>query len=171
MAPRRATADASPSPLRRLRLQADHPLRRHRISRRKVQTPSIKEIRRIEILSEGYVSSTKEETDHEAETETEAETRWERNTRGDARALWVEQLYRYEEFVAKTKADLHARIYMNLHHDFIPKHLAYDYFVHLELILNIYPSKAVDMMNPQLYEGGAAEPLPHSRGAAFQPSE
>lgn len=71
----------------------------------------------------------------------------------------------------KTKADLHARIYMNLHHDFISKHLAYDYFVHLELILNTYPSKAVDMMSPQLYEGGAAEPLPHSRGAAFQPSE
>lgn len=39
----------------------------------------------------------KEETDHEAETETETETRWERSTRGDARALWVEQLYRYEE--------------------------------------------------------------------------
>jgi hypothetical protein len=97
MAPRRAAADASPSPLRRLRLQADHPLRRHRISRRKVHTLSIREIRRIEILSEGYVSAAKEETDHEAETETETETRWERSTRGDARALWVEQLYRYEE--------------------------------------------------------------------------
>ncbi|KAL6806344.1 hypothetical protein GGI42DRAFT_321034 [Trichoderma sp. SZMC 28013] len=97
MAPRRAAADASPSPLRRLRLQPDHPLRRHRISRRKVQTLSIKEIRRIEILSERYVSVAKEETDHETETETETETRWERSTRGGARALWVEQLYRYEE--------------------------------------------------------------------------
>ncbi|KAL6803547.1 hypothetical protein J3E68DRAFT_390884 [Trichoderma sp. SZMC 28012] len=97
MAPRRADPDASPSPLRRLRLQADHPLRRHRISRRKVQTISIKEIRRIEILSEGYALAAKEETDHEADTETEIETRWERNTRGDARVLWVEQLYRYEE--------------------------------------------------------------------------
>ncbi|PNP51044.1 hypothetical protein THARTR1_08272 [Trichoderma harzianum] len=97
MAPRRAAADASPSPLHRLRLQADHPLRRHRISRRKVQTLSIKEIRRIEVLSEGYVSATKEEADHETDAETETETRWERSTRGDARALWVEQLYRYEE--------------------------------------------------------------------------
>lgn len=97
MAPRRAAADASPNPLRRLRLQADHPLRHHRISRRKVQTPSIKEIRRIAILSEVCVSAAKEETDNETETETESETRWERSTRGDARALWVEQLYRYEE--------------------------------------------------------------------------
>ncbi|KAK4081261.1 uncharacterized protein Triagg1_2793 [Trichoderma aggressivum f. europaeum] len=97
MAPRRAAADASPSPFRRLRLQADHPLRRHRISRRKVRTPSIREIRRIEILSEACVSAAKEETDHETETETETETRWERSTRGDAKALWVEQLYRYEE--------------------------------------------------------------------------
>ncbi|KAL7907413.1 hypothetical protein GGI35DRAFT_456255 [Trichoderma velutinum] len=95
MAPRRADADASPSPLRRLRLQADHPLRRHRISRRKVQTRSIREIRRLEILSEGNILAAKEETDNETETETE--TRWERSTRGDARALWVEQLYRYEE--------------------------------------------------------------------------
>ncbi|KAL7954734.1 hypothetical protein V8C34DRAFT_293544 [Trichoderma compactum] len=97
MAPRRAAADASPSPFRRLRLQADHRLRRHRISRRKVQTLSMKEIGRIETLSEGYASAAKEETDHETETETETETRWERSTRGDARALWVEQLYRYEE--------------------------------------------------------------------------
>jgi hypothetical protein len=43
------------------------------------------------------VSSIKEETDTETETETETETRWERSTRGDAKALWVEQLYRYEE--------------------------------------------------------------------------
>ncbi|KAL7952099.1 hypothetical protein V8C42DRAFT_306134 [Trichoderma barbatum] len=97
MAPRRVIVDASPSPLRRLRLQTDQHLRHHRISRRKIQTLAMKEIRRIMILSEGCVSAAKEEMDNEAETETETETRWERSTRGDARALWVEQLYRYEE--------------------------------------------------------------------------
>ncbi|PNP42321.1 hypothetical protein TGAMA5MH_06003 [Trichoderma gamsii] len=97
MAPRQEVAAASPSATRRLRLQAEQPFRHNRISRRRAQPLSKKTIPYITALSEGRVSSIKEETDTEAETETEAETRWERSSRGDAKTFWVEQLYRYEE--------------------------------------------------------------------------
>ncbi|KAL6874762.1 hypothetical protein J3F83DRAFT_728617 [Trichoderma novae-zelandiae] len=97
MAPRRAVADASPRSQRRLRLSEDLPLQRHRISRQRDQRPAKKEIQRIKILLEKHSAPEKEETDADVDTETDAETRWERSTRGDAKALWVEQLYRYEE--------------------------------------------------------------------------
>ncbi|KAL6890473.1 hypothetical protein GGI43DRAFT_415978 [Trichoderma evansii] len=97
MAPRQEVAAASPSAIRRLKLQAEQPFRHHRISRRRAQPLSKKNIQYITTLSEGRVSSIKGETDSETETETEAETRWERSTRGDANTFWVEQLYRYEE--------------------------------------------------------------------------
>lgn len=48
-------------------------------------------------LLEEYMLSAKAETDTDADTDTDVETRWERSTRGDAKAFWVEQLYRYEE--------------------------------------------------------------------------
>lgn len=97
MAPTQEVAAASPSATRRLRFQAEQPFRHNRISRQRAQPLSKKSIQYITTLSEGCVSSIKEETDTETETETEAETRWERSTRGDAKTFWVEQLYRYEE--------------------------------------------------------------------------
>ncbi|RFU79663.1 hypothetical protein TARUN_2530 [Trichoderma arundinaceum] len=99
MAPRRVVAAASPSSLRRLRLQTDQPLQHRRISRRKGQSLSMRDVRHIQILAAECVATIKEEkeTDTETEAEYEAETRWERNTRGDAKTFWVEQLYRYEE--------------------------------------------------------------------------
>lgn len=51
----------------------------------------------MRILLAECLSSVKEETDTDADTDTDAETRWERSTRGDANALYVEQLYRYDE--------------------------------------------------------------------------
>ncbi|KAH8128806.1 hypothetical protein ACSS6W_002199 [Trichoderma asperelloides] len=98
MASKQEVAAASPSTLRRLRLQAEQPFRHNRISRRRAQPLLKRNIQYIcTTLSEGCVSSIKEETDTETETETEADTRWERSTRGDAKTFWVEQLYRYEE--------------------------------------------------------------------------
>ncbi|KAL7920348.1 hypothetical protein ACQKWADRAFT_298774 [Trichoderma austrokoningii] len=98
MAPRPEVTAASPSTTRRLRFQAEQPIRRNRIARRRAQPLSKKNMQHIfTALSEGCASSVKDETDAETETETEAETRWERSTRGDAKTLWVEQLYRYEE--------------------------------------------------------------------------
>ncbi|KAL7784879.1 hypothetical protein V8C37DRAFT_342183 [Trichoderma ceciliae] len=101
MAPRRVPAAASPNPLRRLRLRTGQPLQHRRISRQKIQSFSIKDIRRKTMLEEVCVSTTMKEADAETETETETETepetRWERSTRGEAKPFCVEQLYRYEE--------------------------------------------------------------------------
>ncbi|TFA99727.1 hypothetical protein CCMA1212_008565 [Trichoderma ghanense] len=99
MAPRRTVADASPSSQRRLRLSEDLPPQGHqiKISRQRDQRPRKKEIQRMKILLEECLLPAEVQTDADADTDTDVETRWERSTRGDAKALWVEQLYRYEE--------------------------------------------------------------------------
>ncbi|KAL7815152.1 hypothetical protein V8C26DRAFT_402575 [Trichoderma gracile] len=99
MAPRRAVADASPSSQRRLRLLEDLPAQRRPIFRQRALRNKRKELQRVKRLLEECMLPAKAETDTNAETDTDAdvETRWERSTRGDAKALWVEQLYRYEE--------------------------------------------------------------------------